>query len=306
MEDGCGIYRTAADHAGDLRQARRAEAALPARAGRRPHPRSGTPSGCSAIELGLPARRGAGDGPFGAATAASRAARTSGWTASSSATTSTSSSTRWRTTRGDGRAAHRLRPGEDHHARSPARAPTAPPAKRPTARPRRPRMPDNANESRSRCLRYRPEQEDEPRLAELLRAVHRRHVGAAGPAVHQGRPRRHAELPLVVPHGDLRQLRHDGQRQAQAVLPDLPARLLPGPVRVEALAHFPIERDLVVERRATSSTSSRASSPTSSPRSRARWPRANTCRRRSSSSSSSSSARASTACCATRPARSTA
>ena len=46
--------------------------------------------------------------------------------------------------------------------------------------------------------------------------------------------------------------------------------LLPGPVRVEALAHFPIERDLVVERRGFRRASSRASSPTSSRRSRAR------------------------------------
>ena len=65
-------------------------------------------------------------------------------------------------------------------------------------------------------LRYRPEQEDEPVLAELLRAVHRRHVGPAGPAAHQGRHRRHAELPLVVPDGHLRQLRHDGQRQSRS------------------------------------------------------------------------------------------
>jgi fumarate reductase iron-sulfur subunit len=34
-----------------------------------------------------------------------------------------------------------------------------------------------------------------------------------------------AQLPLVLPHGRLRQLRHDDQRRAQAVLPCLPAQL---------------------------------------------------------------------------------
>ena len=65
-------------------------------------------------------------------------------------------------------------------------------------------------------------------------------------ASHQGRARRHAELPLVLPHGDLRQLRHDGQRQAAAVCDTFLRDLLPGPVRIEALAHLPIERDLIV------------------------------------------------------------
>ena len=54
-------------------------------------------------------------------------------------------------------------------------------------------------------LRYRPEQDKEPVLAELQGAVHRRHVRAAGRAVHQGLPRRDGEFPLVLPHGDLRQ-----------------------------------------------------------------------------------------------------
>ncbi len=34
-----------------------------------------------------------------------------------------------------------------------------------------------------------------------------------------------AELPLVLPHGGLRQLRHDDQRRAEAGLQGLPARL---------------------------------------------------------------------------------
>ena len=216
MEDGCGIYRTAADHAGDLRQARGTEAALPEGAGSTTTRRAGTPNGCwrsswvtcwtwpqAMAHSALNRARIARLAPAAGRLRGARRRRTS-------------SSTRWRTYRGDGRAAHRLRRRSRSRPRSPAPALTAPPAKRPTARPRRPLMPDSQR-IEIQVLRYRPEQEDKPVLAELLRAVHRRHVGAAGAAVHQGRPRRHAELPLVVPHGDLRQLRDDGQRQAQAV-----------------------------------------------------------------------------------------
>ena len=78
-------------------------------------------------------------------------------------------------------------------------------------------------------LRYNPETGHRAALPDVQRAVHRRHVGAAGAAVHQGPPRRQPHLPLVVPHGDLRQLRQDGERQARALLPHVPARLLPGP-----------------------------------------------------------------------------
>src|SRR5205814_369385 len=70
-------------------------------------------------------------------------------------------------------------------------------------------------------------------------ALHRRHVGAAGAAAHQGRDRRHAELSLVVPHGDLRQLRDDGQRQAQAVVPDLSARAAAGAGAHRGAGAFP-------------------------------------------------------------------
>jgi fumarate reductase iron-sulfur subunit len=56
-----------------------------------------------------------------------------------------------------------------------------------------------------------------------------------------------AHLPLVLPHGDLRQLRDDGRRRAEARLQHVPARLRAGPLRIEALHHFPIERDLVVD-----------------------------------------------------------
>ena len=54
----------------------------------------------------------------------------------------------------------------------------------------------------------------------------------------------------------------------EPVLPDFPARLLPGTVvRVEALAHFPIERDLVIGMEGFIEKP-RASSPTSSRRKR--------------------------------------
>ena len=62
------------------------------------------------------------------------------------------------------------------------------------------------------------------------------------------RRRRQPVLPLVVPDGHLRQLRHDGQRRAAGS----PARrssstTRPGPIRVEPLANFPVIRDLVVD-----------------------------------------------------------
>ena len=79
----------------------------------------------------------------------------------------------------------------------------------------------------------------------------------------------------------------------------------PGTVRVEALAHFPIERDLVVtvEDFVKKLESIKPYIIPKEPRTPRR--RASTCRRRSSWSATSSSAPASTACSATRPARST-
>src|SRR5450756_119583 len=49
--------------------------------------------------------------------------------------------------------------------------------------------------------------------------------GARRAQSHQGPSRRHAVVPLVLPHGGVRQLRHDDQRRAETVLPHLPARL---------------------------------------------------------------------------------
>ncbi len=135
MEDGCGIYRTAADHAGHLRQARRAEAALPARAGRRPL--QGLEHRLAARHrTRLPARRGAGDGAFGpqpprVARLAPAAGRLRGARRRELPEALAGALRRRR------RAAHRLRPGEDHDLARPARAPTARPARRRTARRRR-------------------------------------------------------------------------------------------------------------------------------------------------------------------------
>ena len=109
-------------------------------------------------------------------------------------------------------------------------------------------MADTRRQSRSKSCATARSRTRSPYCQTLQGAVHRRHVGAAGAAVHQGRPRRHAQLPLVVPHGDLRQLRHDDRRQAQAVVPDLPARLLSrARCASRRSTHFPIERDLVVD-----------------------------------------------------------
>ncbi len=80
--------------------------------------------------------------------------------------------------------------------------------------------------------------------------------------------------------------------------------LLPGPVRIEALAHFPIERDLVVSVEGFVQKLEGIKPYIDSQEAAHAGARASTCRRRRSSSSSSSSARASTACCATPPARS--
>ena len=67
------------------------------------------------------------------------------------------------------------------------------------------------------------------------------------PQPHQGPPGRHAVLPLVLPDGHLRQLRHDGERRAEADLRDLPGRLRARADPRRATADFPVIRDLVVD-----------------------------------------------------------
>ena len=63
--------------------------------------------------------------------------------------------------------------------------------------------------------------------------------GARRTQPHQGPARRDAVVPLVVPDGDLRQLRHDRQRRAPAELLHLPHRLRPGPGARRAAAELP-------------------------------------------------------------------
>jgi fumarate reductase flavoprotein subunit len=60
---------------------------------------------------------------------------------------------------------------------------------------------------------------------EATGAVLRGDVAVAGAAIHQGPARWQSHVPLVLSHGDLRQLRRHGQRRAGAVVRDLPARL---------------------------------------------------------------------------------
>ena len=74
-------------------------------------------------------------------------------------------------------------------------------------------------------LRYHPETDSEPHFQSYTVPYQRGLGGARCAQSHQGPPRRHAVLPLVLPHGGLRQLRHDDQRRAEAVLPRLSARL---------------------------------------------------------------------------------
>ena len=168
-------------------------------------------------------------------------------------------------------------------------------------------MPETAQDHRDRGAALPPRAGRRAGLAELPRAVHRRHVGAAGPAVHQGRPRRHAELPLVVPHGDLRQLRDDGQRQAASCRARRSCATTTRAGAHRAARALPDRARPGRRRRATSSTSSRRIKPYIIPKAAAHArPTANTCRRRRSSTQYRAvSARASTACCATPPARST-
>ena len=133
--------------------------------------------------------------------------------------------------------------------------------------------------SRSRSCATAPSRKTSRCGRAYTRALHRRHVGAAGLAAHQGLPRRHPELPLVVPHGDLRQLRDDDRRQA-ASCRARPSCATCCRARC-ASRRWRTSRSSATWSSAstTSSRSSKASSPTSSRRSRARWPRASTCRR---------------------------
>ena len=93
--------------------------------------------------------------------------------------------------------------------------------------------------------RYSPESDAEPHFQNYRGSAARGLDGPRRAELYQGQARRLAHLPLVVPDGYLRQLRHDGQRRTEADLRD-PARAVcarPGAGR--AVAPFP-------DRRATS------------------------------------------------------
>ena len=193
MEKGCGIYRTGAGDAGDLRQARGTEAAIPRRHARGQVRASGTPTGCPR---------------------------------SSSAISSTSPR-RWRMSalaRKESRGAHQridgfeerddvqfprpqprplprgrgardhLRAGEDHQvAAGAARLRRAWRSAR--SRKRMRPMPEAAIAAKTvelEILRYRPGHGRAAVVRLVPGAIHRRHVGAAGAADHQGRAGRYA------------------------------------------------------------------------------------------------------------------
>ena len=76
-------------------------------------------------------------------------------------------------------------------------------------------------------LRYQPELANEPRLQRYSVPYHEDWVVLDALNHIKDNDGRHAVLPLVVSHGDLRQLRHDDQWRAQARVSRLPARLSP-------------------------------------------------------------------------------
>ncbi len=73
-------------------------------------------------------------------------------------------------------------------------------------------------------LRYQPELANEPRWQTYSVPYHEDWV-VLDALNHIKDHVDHAHLPLVVSHGDLRQLRHDDQRRAEACVSRLPARL---------------------------------------------------------------------------------
>ncbi len=75
-------------------------------------------------------------------------------------------------------------------------------------------------------LRYRPEQDKEPVLQSYKVPFTDDMSVLQGVQYIKDYLDGTVSFPLVLPHGDLRQLRHDDRRQAQAFVQDLPARLL--------------------------------------------------------------------------------
>ena len=76
-----------------------------------------------------------------------------------------------------------------------------------------------------RVTRWRPDKNTPPGFGGLRRPAAQGVDGPRRPQLHQGRARPDPRLPLVVPDGDLRQLRHERQRRAAAVVWRVPDRL---------------------------------------------------------------------------------
>ena len=158
----------------------------------------------------------------------------------------------------------------------------------------------------SQVTRYQPERRGRADDCRRTRCPLREVGRPRRPQPHQGPARRHPVLPLVLPDGHLRQLRHDRQRRPAADLRHLPRRLRARTRCASSrCANFPVIRDLVVEigdfmRQAADGQAVARSATSDEPvegeylQTPASW------------TTTSSSACASTACCATRPARSTA
>ena len=141
--------------------------------------------------------------------------------------------------------------GEDHQLASPARAPTARPARRPMREAQGRRRPclSAARRIEIEVLRYRPEQESEPVWQSynvpftddmsVLQGLQYIKDDLDGTLSFRWSCR------MAICGSCGMMINGKPKLSCQTFLRDL----LPGPVRVEALAHFPIERDLVVERR---------------------------------------------------------
>ena len=130
--------------------------------------------------------------------------------------------------------------------------------------------------------RYRPEQESTPTFEEYEVPCPKDWVVLDGAQLRQGPPRRHAVVPLVVPHGHLRQLRHDGQRRAEADLRDVPHRLRARPGAGRAAAQLPGHPRPRRRHRRLHAEADRGQAVDRPRRRRSRCRRASTCRRRTS------------------------
>ena len=162
-----------------------------------------------------------------------------------------------------------------------------------------------AEKHHPQVARYRPGVDSEPTMQSYQDAAARGLGDPRRARLRQGPRGRNAVVPVVVPDGHLRQLRHDGQRRAPAQLCHVPHRLRtrsdPGRA-AEQLPGGPRSRGR--HRRLHGQALDRQA--VGDPRGRQARREASICRRRASWRSTSSTACASTACCATGPARCTA